>query len=178
MNIKELKELLKNKKSKELKEIIYKVYSEVPEAKDLIDIIAPYDKEIIKQNKAQLLKRYKKQFQDYLLPDIIESLPREEEALNLLKRIRKKDIDTRFVIDCEFYFIEYCKEFILTYGYFDEEYYITMDEVFESACVKIKNKNLIEDYRDTIKELLQFGNEYGFEFREICKGLGIYKELI
>ena len=98
--------------------------------------------------------------------------------MKLLKRIRKNNIDIQLVIDCEFYFIECCKEFILTYGYFDEDYYITMDEIFESACTKIKSENLIENYRETVEKLLQFGYKYGFEFNEICKDLDIYKPLI
>ena len=55
---------------------------------------------------------------------------------------------------------------------------IIMDEVFESACLKIKANNFIEDYKDTIEELISFGNEYGFEFSSICKKLEIYKALI
>lgn len=178
MDITDLKSLIKDKNALELREIICKVYIEVPEAKDFIDIIIPHNKEIVKQNTAQLLKRYKKQFQEYLLPDILENNSREEEAYKLLERIRKKDINTQFIIDCEFQFIACCKEFILTYGYFDEDYYITIDEVFESACAKIKDKSLIEEYRETVEKLLQFGNEYGFGFDEICKELEIYQTLL
>jgi hypothetical protein len=178
MDIEQLKLILKSKSVTGLKRIIYALYTNVPEAKDYIDIIAPCDKEIVKQNSEQLFKRYQKQFQEYLLPDVLEMNPRELEALKLLEQIRKKDISPQFTIDCEFHFIECCKEFILTYGYFDEDYYITMDEVFESACVKIKTENLIEDYRDMVEKLIAFGNEYGFEFSEICKELSIYQTLL
>ena len=154
---------------------IYALYTNVPEAKDYIGIVAPFDKKIIKQNSEQLFKRYQKQFREYLLPDILETNIRELEAFKLLERIRKKNVSSEFTIDCELQFITCCKEFILTYGYFDEDYYITMDEVFESTCIKIKENNLIEDYRDQIKELIIFGNEYGFEFSRICKDLDIYK---
>lgn len=175
MDVTELKSRLEDKNVQELRGIVCKVYTHVPEAKDFIELIVPFDKEIVKQTTAQLFKRYKKQFVAYLLPDILESNPKEEEAYKLLERIRKKDINSQFIIDCEFQFIECCKEFILTYGYFDEDYYITMDEVFESACLKIKEENLIEDYWEIVGNLLQFGNEYGFEFDEICKELEIYQ---
>lgn len=178
MNIEQLKLILKNKSLTDIKNIIYALYTNIPEAKDYIDIIAPFDKKVIKQNSEQLFKRYQKQFREYLLPDILETNTRELEAFKLLERIRKKNISTQFTIDCEFQFINYCREFILTYGYFDEDYYITMDEVFESACIKIKAEKLIEDYRNTIEKLLHFGSEYGFEFSEICKDLGIYRTLI
>jgi len=174
MDIEELKLLLKDKNISELKDIIYKVYTKVPEAKDLIDIISSYEKEVIKQNTSKLLKRYKKQLDEYLMPNVLMDQPKEEEAYKLLERIRKKDINPEFTIDCELQFIASCKEFILTYGYFDEDYYITMDEVFESACIKIKAENLIENYRKTIERLIQFGDEYGFEFSDICKDLSIY----
>tara|TARA_R110001583_G_scaffold58811_2_gene175102 strand:+ start:135 stop:671 length:537 start_codon:yes stop_codon:yes gene_type:complete len=178
MNIEKLKILLKNKSVTDLKSIIYNVYNKVPEAKDFIDVFVPFEKEVVKQNTEQLFKRYKKQFNEYLLPNILENNTKEEEALKLLERIQKKDISSQFTINCELQFIECCKEFIVTYGYFDESYYITMDEVFESACLKIKDENLIEEYRSTIEKLIFFGNEYGFEFSEICKKLGIYKTLV
>jgi hypothetical protein len=178
MNFEQLKIILKDKNDADLKTIIYNVYNKVPAAKDFIDVFLPLEKEAIKQNTEQLFKRYKKQFNEYLLPDILENNTKEEEAFKLLERIRKKDISFQFTIDCELSFVEYCKEFILTYGYFDEDYYIAMDEIFESACLKIKAENLIEEYRSAIKKLIEFGNEYGFEFNEICKTFGIYKALV
>ena len=117
MNIEQLKLILKNKSVTDLKRIIYTLYTNVPDAKDYIDIIAPFDEDIIKQSLEQLLKRYKKQFQEYLFPYKLETNPRELEAFELLKRIRKKKISPQFTIDCELQFINYCKEFILTYGY-------------------------------------------------------------
>lgn len=178
MNIDQLKLILKNKNVTDLKNIIYALYKNVPEAKDYIEIIAPLDKKVIKQNSEQLFRRYQKQFREYLLPDILEMNTRELEAFKLLERIRKKNISPQFTIDCELQFITCCKEFILTYGYFDEDYYITMDEVFESTCIKIKENSLIEDYRDHIQKLIVFGNQYGFEFSRICNDLDIYKTIL
>lgn len=178
MNIEKLKIILKDKNVTDLKTIIYNVYNKVPEAKDFIDVSVPFEKEIIEQNVERLFERYKKQFNEYLLPNILESNTKEEEAFKLLERIRKKDINSQFTIDSELWFLECCKEFIVTYGYFDEDYYTTMDEVFESACIKIKTNKLTEDYYKTVKELIIFGNSYGFEFDNVCKELDIYKTLI
>lgn len=177
MNIAELKQILKNKNAQQLREIICKVYTKVPEARGYIDIITPIEKQKIRQNTEQLLKRYKRQLDDYLMPDILIEKSKEEEAYALLERIRKKNITAEFTIDCELQFVESCKTFILTYGYFDEDYYITMEEVFENACIKIKAENLVENYREIIERFIQFGYEYGLEFKEICKDLGIYKTL-
>lgn len=176
MNFEQLNIILKDKNVADLKSIIYNVYNKVPDAKDFIDVFLPIEKEAIKQNTEQLFKRYKKQFNEYLLPDILENSTKEE-AFKLLERIRKKDISFQFTIDCEILFVEYCKEFIETYGYFDEDYYITMDEVFESACIKIKANNLTEEYYDIIEKLISFGNNYGFEFNTTCEELDIYKTI-
>jgi hypothetical protein len=119
MNFEQLKIILKDKNVTDLKTIIYNVYNKVPEAKDFINVFVPLEKEVIKQNSEQLFKRYKKQFNEYLLPNILETNIKEEEAFNLLERIRKKDISSQFTIDCELLFVEYCKEFIETYSYFD-----------------------------------------------------------
>ncbi|QTE21407.1 hypothetical protein [Polaribacter cellanae] len=165
MNFEQLKIILKDKNVADLKTIIYNVYNKVPDAKDFIDVFVPLEKEVIKQNTEQLFKRYKKQFNEYLLPDILENNTKEEDAFKLLERIRKKNISVQFTIDCELLFVENCNEFIETYGYFDEDYYIKMDEVFESACIKIKTNNLTEEYyNNTVEKLISFGNDYGFEF--------------
>jgi len=177
MNFEQLKIILKDKNVADLKAIIYNVYNKVPEAKDFIDVLVPFEKGIVEQNIEHLFKKYKKQFNEYLLPDIPESNTNEEAAFKLLERIRKKDISSQFTIDCELLFVEYCKEFILTYGYFDEDYYITMDEVFESACIKIKTSNSTEEYYNTIEKLISFGNNYGFEFKTTCEELDIYKTI-
>jgi hypothetical protein len=177
MNLEQLKIILKDKNVTDLKTIIYNVYNKVPEAKDFINVSVPFEKKVIKQNIEHLFKRYKKQFNEYLLPNILENNTKEEEAFKLLERIRKKDISAQFTIDCELLFVENCKEFIVTYGYFDEDYYITMDEVFESACIKIKANNLIEKYYDAIEKLISFGNNYGFEFNTTCEELDIYKTI-
>lgn len=177
MNIEELKILLKDKNVTGLKTIIYNVYNKVPEAKDFIDVFVPFEKKVIKQNIEQQFKRYKKKIQEYIFPLDFETPTREYEALKLIKRIRKKDVSLQLTVDCELWYVACCKEFILTYGYFDEDYYITMDEVFESACIKIKTNNLTEEYYDAIEKLISFGNNYGFEFSNTCKELDIYKTL-
>ena len=84
-----------------------KILNKVPDAKDFIDVFVPLEKEVIKQNTEQLFKRYKKQFNEYLLPDILENNTKEEEAFKLLERIRKKDVSAQFTIDCELFFVSY-----------------------------------------------------------------------
>ncbi len=173
MNLEHLKIILKGKDVTFLKSIIYKLYKKIPEAKEYLDISIPHEKEIVKQNIEGLLKRYKKQIDGYIFPIDFQTPTKEEEALRLIERIRKKEISPKFTIECELHYIDSCKHFILEYGYFDEEYYIAMDEMFESACKKIKKHHLIEFYQDRIKKLTAFGNEYGFQFEEIYNEIDI-----
>lgn len=177
MNIEQLKIILKGKNVADLKTIIYNVYDKVPEAKDFIDVSVPVEKKVIKKNTEQLFKRYKKKIQDYIFPQDFETEMRDDEALEFIERIRKKDISPKFTIDCELWFVECCVGFVVDYSYFDEYFYITIDEVFESACLKIKANNLTEAYFDTIKKLISVENIYEFEFSTICKKLDIYKTL-
>ena len=177
MNIENLKRILKGKNAADLKTIIYNVYDKVPEAKDFIDVFVPFEKKVIKKNTEQLFKRYKKKIQGYIFPQDFETQMRDDEALELIERIRKKDISPKFTIDCELWFVECCIEYIVDYVYFEEYFYITIDEVFESACLKIKTNNLTEAYFDTIEKLISFENTYDFEFSTICKELNIYKTL-
>lgn len=178
MNIEQLKILLKDKNITELKSIIYDLHKKVPEVKDYLSISIHRDAAIVKQNTENLLKKYKRKIQDYIFPVDFETPTREEEAIKLIERIRKKEISPEFTIECELHYLSSCKDFILMYGYHDDEYYITMDEMFESACKKIKKQGLLLDYQESIEKLLAFGNEYGFEFGEICKDLKIYKTLV
>lgn len=178
MNVAQLKIVLRDKTITELKNIIYDVYKKIPEAKDHIDSIVTIDKETVRHNTEKLLKRYKTKITNYIFPEDFETFTQEDRALKLIKRIRKKAISPEFTIESELHYIISCKDFILTYGYFDEDYYITMDEMFESMCRTIKKHRLLSNFEDQIQKLIAFGNEYGFEFANICNDLGIYKRFI
>jgi len=173
MNLEQLKIILKDKDITYLKNVIYTLYKKIPEAKDYLDISIPNQAVAVKRNAESLLKRYKKQIDGYIFPIDFQTPTKEDEALSLIERIRKKEISPEFTVECELHYIDSCKDFIIEYGYFDEEYYITMDEMFESVCKKIKKHHLIEQYQDRIKNLKVFGSEYGFEFEEIYNEIDI-----
>ncbi len=171
MNFEELQSRLKEKTSAELRFFLLELYQKIPEVKDYLDITIPTNQKEYQQNYEKLKIRYKKELDKYLNPSIPEEDLDEEKAINLIERIRKAELNPEFTIECEMYFVECCKNFILNYGYFDEDYYDTMEEVFEWACWLIEENNLLEDYRDDIETLIRFGNDYGLDFERIFKNL-------
>ena len=87
-----------------------------------------------------------------------------EKAINLLLSIRKSNINTKLTIKCELFFINCCKDFIVNYGYFDEDLYNTMEEIFKQSSKSIFENFLQNEFKEEIENLIQFGNEYGLEF--------------
>lgn len=175
MTTQELKNQLENKSNNELKHIISQLYQKIPEAQDYLDIILPIDKKEIEQNTERLLVKYKKQISQYLYPDVLDNkFPDEIRAEKLIQKISIKDFSPKFTIECKLHFIKKGTEFIKEYGYFDEGYYIKLDEIFESVCIDIKKHSLIENYQSNLNCFIHFGNEYGLNFKDIYNSLKMY----
>ncbi|WP_374540331.1 hypothetical protein [Flavobacterium sp.] len=164
MNLKHLESRLKRKNATELKYLLMDVCSKFPEAKDYLDIITSTNKKETKQNLISLEKTYKTKFTKYLCPNILEDDLDLEKAINHLLSIRKSNINTKLTIKCELFFINCCKDFIVNYGYFDEDLYNTMEEIFKQSSKSIFENFLQNEFKEEIENLIQFGNEYGLEF--------------
>ena len=164
MNLEHLESRIKGKNATELKYLLMDVFSKFPEVKDYLDIITSTNKKETQQNLISLEKTYKTKFTKYLCPNILEDDLDLEKAINLLLSIRKSNINTKLTIKCELFFLNCCKDFVLNYGYFDEDFYNTLDEVFKRLSDSIFENHLEEDYKEDIESLIQFGNEYGLEF--------------
>ena len=164
MNLEHLESRIKGKNATELKYLLMDVFSKFPEVKDYLDIITSTNKKETQQNLISLEKTYKTKFTKYLCPNILEDDLDLEKAINILLSIRKANINTKLTIKCELFFLNCCKDFILNYGYFDKDFYSTLDEVFKRLSDSIFENHLEEDYKEDIESLIQFGNEYGLEF--------------
>lgn len=175
MTIQELKNQLENSTNNELKYIVSQLYQKIPEVKDYLDIILPNDKKEVEKNTESLLTKYKKQLSEYLCPEIMDDkFPDEVRAEKLIQKISIKDFSPKFTIECKLHFINKGTEFIKEYGYFDEGYYIKLDEIFESVCIDIKKHSLIENYQSNLNYFIHFGNEYGLDFEDIYNSLKMY----
>ncbi len=164
MNLEHLESRLKGKNATELKYLLMDVYSKFPEVKDYLDIAISSNQKENQQNLISLEKTYKTKFTKYLCPNILEDDLDLEKAINLLLSIRKSNINTKLTIKCELFFINCCKDFIVNYGYFDEDLYNTMEEIFKQSSKSIFENFLQNEFKEEIENLIQFGNEYGLEF--------------
>jgi hypothetical protein len=173
VNLEQLESRLKGKNATELKYLLMDVYSRFPEVKDYLDIAISSNQKENQLNLEKLKKRYKTLLTKYLCPNVPEEVLDEERAINLINLIRKNNLNIRLTIECELYFLNCCKDFVLNYGYFDEDFYNTLDEVFKRLSDSIFENHLEEDFKEDFKEdiesLIQFGHEYGLEFREIWR---------
>lgn len=169
MNLEHLESRLKGKNATELKYLLMDVYSKFPEVKDYLDIAISSNQKENQLNLEKLKKRYKTLLTKYLCPNVQEEVLDEERAINLINLIRKNNLTIRLTIEYELYFLNCCKDFVLNYGYFDEDFYNTLDEVFKRLSDSIFENHLEEDFKEDIESLIQFGHEYGLEFREIWR---------
>ena len=173
MNTEQLKILLNTKNSTELKTIIVQLFKKIPDAKDYIEVNVPLEKEVIQQNIEKLLKKYKSKLKKFLNPHVPEENYEEEKAIKLIDKIRRMDIDAKAIVECELYFIQCFKNFVINYGFFDEDSYIEIERVFESACKRMLSHQIVNNYKEDIDDVVSFGYRYGIFLDDICNDLKI-----
>ena len=148
------RELTKMEKTEIIK-LISELYKKVPEAKNYLDIFATGD---IKE----LTEKYKKQIQKYIYPNGRNMDLRETEARKIIRTVRKMKI-TELNVKLELHYVSCCLEIIEDFGYWDENYYIELEKMFDNAISGISKLGMQDKYNDKLIVLSSKASEYGIE---------------
>ncbi len=154
MPLRELKKELNQMEKTDIIKLISEMYKKIPDAKDYLDIFTTGD---IKQ----LIIKYKREIQNYIYPDI-DMVLRETEARKLIRYVRKMKI-TELNIELELHYVKCCLNIIEDYGYWDENYYLAVEKMFDNAVVAIYKLGIEEKNKEQIKCLVSKGYDYGID---------------
>ena len=155
MGLKEVKSRLNSLDKNEIIKLISEMYKKIPSAKNYLDIYATGD---IKE----LTEKYKKQIERYIYPSGNNLVLKEVEARKLIRTVRKFNI-MELNIELELHYISCCFDIITDFGYWDENYYLSIDKMYNSAVAGIVELGLEDKYAEQLRDLSSRGSEFGLE---------------
>jgi hypothetical protein len=155
MALSELKRELNKREKTEIIKLISDLYKKVPEAKNYLDIITTGETK-------ELAEKYKKQIEKYIYPNGKNMDLRETEARKIIRTVRKMKI-TELNVELELHYVSCCLEIIDDFGYWDENYYLALEKIFDNAIIGISKLGMQDKYNDKIIFLSSKASEYGIE---------------
>ena len=155
MGIREVKTRLNNLDKTEIIKLISEMYKKVPAAKNFLDIYATGDI-------SELAEKYKKEIERYVYPSGNNLVLKEAEARKLIRTVRKMKV-IELNIELELHYINCCLDVITDFGYWDENYYLSVDKMYRSAVNGIAELGLIDEYTERLETISARASEFGLE---------------
>jgi Zn-dependent M16 (insulinase) family peptidase len=155
MGLREVKSRLNTLDKTEIIKLISEMYKKIPSAKNYLDIYATGD---IKE----LTEKYKKEIEKYIYPSGSNLVLKESEARKLIRTVRKMKV-VELNIELELHYVACCLDVIADFGYWDENYYLSIDRMYNSAVAGIGELGLEDEYADRLENLFLKGSEFGLE---------------
>ena len=156
MGLRDLKKELHKMDKTEMIKLISEMYSKIPSTKEFLDIFSGVKIET-------LVEKYKKEIERYVYPSGREMILRESEARKIIRTVRKMKI-TELNVELELYYVECCLDIIQDFGYHNENYYISIEKMFDSAMKGISEIGEEEKYQHRISNIYSIASEYGIDF--------------
>ncbi len=156
MGLRDVKKELHKMDKSEMIKLVSEMYSKIPSAKEFLDVFFGVKIET-------LIEKYKKEIERYIYPSGKEMVLRESEARKIIRTVRKMKI-TELNVELELHYVECCLEIIQSFGYSNENYYIAIEKMFDSAINAISQIGEEEKYKSRIDNIYNIASEYGIEF--------------
>ncbi len=155
MGLQEIKTKLNALDKTEIIKLISEMYKKVPAAKNYLDIYAT-------GNINELAEKYKKEIEKYVYPTGNKLILKESEARKLIRTVRKMKV-VELNIELELHYVDCCLDVITDFGYWDENYYLSVEKMYHSAVNGITELGLIEEYSERLENISARASEFGLE---------------
>lgn len=155
MGLRDVKKELTNMDKSEIIKLISEMYKKIPSVKSYLDVFATGEIE-------NLVIKYKKEIERYVYPSGTNMNLREPEARKLIRNIRKMKI-VELNIELELHYVICCLEVIQDFGYWDENYYVTIGKMYYSATNGISELGIEEKYEEKLQSISNQASEFGIE---------------
>lgn len=157
MSLRALKKELNQMDKTEIINLILDMYKKIPDAKNFLDIFTTGDIE-------KLTDKYKNEIERYIYPHGRDMVLRETEARKIIRTVRKMKI-TQLNVALELHYVSCCLEIIDDFGYWEENYYVAMEKMFDNAINGINEMGMEEKYLEQIRTLSDKASEFGLELQ-------------
>ncbi len=161
----DVRRTLASKSQRELLNLIRDLYSLHPDVKDFINarfVVSTAN-----------LKPYQKTIQEALHPDAIHGedldLERGRKAINDYQKATNDPIGT---LDLMVHYVDCGTQFATTYGYGDEEFFESLDEIFTQVVktVQQSEKDIIDRFLPRLKTIVHEAEDIGWGYGDSLYG--------
>lgn len=160
----EVKNILKNQSKEELVKLIIDSYKVIPQLKEYIT--ARYaDKDTIEQ----IAEVYKNKIYNVFFPKSMRTQFKISNAKKVISDFKKLCSDKKIVIDLMLYYVEMGVEFTNSYGDIDEDFYDSVEGMYEDLVNdinKCKNSEIFEIYCHRLKAVVDNTEGIGWGFHD------------
>lgn len=155
MGLREVKSRLNTLDKTEIIKLISELYKKVPAAKNFLDIYANGDIN-------ELAEKYKKEIEKYIYPTGNNLVLKESEAKKLIRTVRKMKV-VELNVELELHYVDCCLNVITDFGYWDDNYYVSVVKMYDSAVTGIAQLGLIDEYAEKLENISSRASEFGLE---------------
>lgn len=155
MGLREVKTRLNTLEKTEIIKLVSEMYKKVPAAKNFLDVYATGDIN-------ELAGKYKKEIEKYVYPTGKNLVLKESEARKLIRTVRKMKV-VELNIELELHYVDCCLDVITDFGYWDDNYYVSVIKMFDSAVSGIVELGLEDKYSERLENISLRASEFGLE---------------
>ena len=114
----------------------------------------------------EMVEQYKKKIKHEFFPDRGLGHARLSIAKKTIADYKKITSRSEDIVDLMLFYVEQGVEFTLEYGDIDEPFYNSMESMYVNALQLIKKENLLEQFRDRCKKIVDKTSDMGWGFHD------------
>lgn len=145
MALREVKKKLTGMEKIEIIQLITVMYKKIPSVKTYLDIFATGEVN-------QIAEKYKKDIERYVYPSGANMVLRESEAIKLIRTVQKMGI-IQLNVELELHYVNCCLEVIRDFGYWDDNYYVVVQNMFDNAVNGISELGILDKYEEQLSTI-------------------------
>ena len=167
LSISEVKNILKSQSKEDLIKLVIDSYKAIPQLKEYITVKYA-DQDTIEQ----ITEVYKNKIYNVFFPKSMSAQFKISNAKKAISDFKKLCSDQRFVIDIMLYYVEMGVEFTNTYGDIDEDFYNSVEGMYEAVVNdinKCQDSKIFRVYSDRLKSVIDNTRGIGWGFHDGLK---------
>lgn len=167
LSISEVKSMLKNQSKEELVKLIVDSYKAIPQLKEYITV-----KYANQDTIEQIAEVYKDKIYNVFFPQNMNAQFKISNAKKVISDFKKLCSNQKIVIDLMIYYVEMGVEFTNTYGDIDEDFYNSVEGMYEvvvNDINKSKDSKIFRIYGDRLTSVIDNTRGIGWGFHDGLK---------
>lgn len=167
LSVSEMKNILKNQSKEELIKLVIDSYKAIPQLKEYITVKYANQDAI-----EQIAEVYKDKIYNVFFPKNMSAQFKISNAKKAISDFKKLCSDQKYVIDVMLYYVEMGVEFTNTYGDIDEDFYNSIEGMYEAVVNdmnKCKDSKIFRIYSDRLTSVIDNTRGIGWGFHDGLK---------